>query len=247
MKYALALLAMTATTACTPDADFQLRYAPDFRRDARTVSVLGVYRDGRLSTEAWDELAPKLSSAFGGNACEVAYSDALLKQDPDLASAVDDAARADGVTDELAGLFAPAANADTIAFFTITGAASRALPKTKTGGTGAGPNAGSPATMRGGAGRRSGMGGNLGGPTHIEGGEHKEAFEVSLTLYSVKEKRTVGIVAMSYNGKDPDAGVSVFLDKVRAELPNARCVGWKPDVKVEPEQVKKLGLTSSSG
>jgi hypothetical protein len=240
-KYAFALLAITSAAGCTPDADFQLRYAPDFRREARTVSFLGVYRDGRMSAEAWDDLAPKLAPAFGGGSCEVVYGDALLKQDPDLASAVDDAARADGVTDDLAALFAPAASADTIAFFTITGLPSRTLPKTRTGSaTGAGASASSPATMRGGAGRRSGMGGNLGGPTHIEGGERKEAFEVSLTLYSVKEKRTVGVVAMSYNGKDPDAGVSVFLEKVRAELPNARCLGWKPDVHVEADQVKKL-------
>jgi hypothetical protein len=77
-----------------------------------SFSILGVFEDGRMSADAWDRLGPKLSRAFGKNACEVAYTAGLLSSKPRLAAAIDAYARDNGVTDDLLEQISPLAKGD---------------------------------------------------------------------------------------------------------------------------------------
>jgi hypothetical protein len=218
------------------DAEFATKYASDFRREGATISVFGVYKDGRMSADAWNDLSPRFASVFGSGSCEVVYGDALLANDAALASAIDDRARLEGVTDELAGVFAPAAAGDAIALVTVLGFPSNEPRRTGASKTQSGPTTSS---MRGGrrGGRSGGHGGGQPTPQRDEDAPH-DAFEVSISFYSVREHRTVGVVSMKYNGTNPDAGVAGFVEKVRAELPNAKCLGWKHDVRIDADRVR---------
>lgn len=239
--YVLALI--LAVAGCGSDAKFATNYDPAFRRATNAVSVLGVYKDGRMSSEAWNDLGPRFASAFGGEACDVFYSDALLAKDPALAAAVDDEARANGVTDSLAGALAPASGAETIAFVTVLGHAGHE-PK---GDKVMSESTAAPSPVGGGGGGRSGGGGRRGGGGAPSGGggpstgdAPHDVLEVAMALYSVREHRTVGIVAMKYDGESNSEGYAAFVAKVRAELPGAKCVPWKCDVRIDPDSMKAL-------
>jgi hypothetical protein len=229
------VLAVIALCSCS-DATFATQYAPTFHRDAPGISVLGVYKDGRMSSDAWNDLAPRLASVFGGKSCDAFYRDQLLSNEPALASAIDDQAREDGVTDDLAGALAPAAVADTIAFVTVLGLPAKA-PSNKA--VKSAPSGAAASPMRGGRGGRHGYGGGGGGGAAAEK-LPPDAFEMALALYSIREHRTVGVIAMKYDGKNVDEGVSSFIAKVHAELPAATCLGWKDDVRIDPATIRAL-------
>ncbi|HEY4105506.1 MAG TPA: hypothetical protein VGM44_16520, partial [Polyangiaceae bacterium] len=58
---ALALLPV----ACGSGAAFDTRLASDFAPARHTVSVLGVYKDGRMALGSWDTLGPYFTHALG--------------------------------------------------------------------------------------------------------------------------------------------------------------------------------------
>ena len=116
----LALLLLTATSCGDADTHFTVNTAPDLQK--MTVSVLGVFKEGRMSPESWDEIGPKISSVFGAQGmCPIAYNAKLITDKPDLAEAVDDYSRANGVTDDLLDQLAPAANGDAVLVITVAG------------------------------------------------------------------------------------------------------------------------------
>lgn len=92
------LLAALACTSCGDDA-FTVRFAPEYPRGQASVSVLGVFKDGRMSAEAWEQLGPTLAASFGS--CTPLYGTQFLANDGEIASGIDDYVRANGVTDEL--------------------------------------------------------------------------------------------------------------------------------------------------
>jgi hypothetical protein len=239
MRRLLVLLVATLF-ACGGDIDYDAKYAPSFHRQGASVAILGVYKDGRMDAPAWTALGPKLARAFGGGPCDAVYGESLLTADGDLANAIDDVAREAGPTDDLLTRLAPAAegDADTIAVLTITGApakpapsgTSRPSPGGGAGGAGAG---GAPMSLR-----RGRYGGS---PARTSGGHSDRApdpFEMSLSLFSIREHRSVALVSMRYTGKDEDAAVAGFVERVRTELPNARCKAWRRDVKIDPAQIR---------
>lgn len=218
-------------------AEFATKYAPNVRRDSMSVSVFGVYKDGRMSAEAWTDVAPGFAAALGGAKCGSLQTEALVVNDRDVATALDDTTRADGVSDELLEVFAPAAMGDTILLVTIAGH----------------PPASGPAIMVSegqqapyvspGRNRRGVPGAGYGKTEPISGGPSRrpdthDVFEVSAALFSVHDHRTVALVTMSYNGKSADEAMAAFTAKLRAELPGMRCEGWKPDVKVDADRVR---------
>jgi hypothetical protein len=119
----LALALAVAVASCADDpAKFDVRAASDFAKTGVTVSVLGVFKDGRMSAESWPTLGARLSAPFSRTgACEIAYADALFATAPALAASIDEYATANGITDELLDELAPMATADTILVFTIAG------------------------------------------------------------------------------------------------------------------------------
>lgn len=164
---ALASALGLATGSCgDPNASFTTKLASDFPPSGHTVSVFGVFKEGRMSPEAWGDLGGKLSAAFAGTACAAEYSDELLASNAPLSSAIDDYARANGIGDELLDAVAPAATGDLVVVFTIAGKVAAAGGPMIDGGTaGMAPTA--PNTMmRGGTGFRGQHAGQpgFGGP-----------------------------------------------------------------------------------
>src|SRR5271170_8131476 len=119
IPFSAALVVPLTVAACAvSDADFSVRYAPTFPRGGMTVSVLGVFREGRMSPETWDDIGPKISTAFGRGLCPTGYDTKLIADHSDLAAAIDDYTRANGVTDDLLDQLAPAASGDAVLVIT---------------------------------------------------------------------------------------------------------------------------------
>jgi hypothetical protein len=88
------------------DVHFTTNFASDFTPARHTVSVLGVYKDGRMSTSGWETLGPHVMPALGTAHCDVGYN-ALVSSNGALADAIDEYARADGPTDDLLAQISP--------------------------------------------------------------------------------------------------------------------------------------------
>ncbi len=235
-----ALAGLGIAVACSEDeAQFQVRFAPDFAKSQARVSILGVFRDGRMNAETWDELGPRLSAPFGATgSCPIGFDKGFLSSKEELAGAIDDVARADGVTDDLLDKLAPAANGDDVLVFTVAG-----RPTSQSwdaGGGGAAPmgppNSTPGGGMRGSRGAR-GMGGGMGPMRQPD----KNVFELTASLYSAKEHRAVGLVAMQYTGSNGPEALAKFVGKIRESLPAATCAGWRWDeAKVDPKSIEAL-------
>jgi hypothetical protein len=236
---ASAIFAMVSTAlwcvagaACTGEqTHFDLKFAPEFRAAGMTVSTFGVFKDGRMSPETWDDLGPRLSPALGAKVCEVAYGSALVRSKPTLAAAVDDYARANGVTDDLIEQFAPLANGDAILVITMAGETSRPSDA----GTQPSSAPGMPRPGgRAGRGRRS-----MSGPPP-DRHRHTEAstLEISATFFSVRLRRPVALISMTYSGTDLDAAIEGFRRKLETSMPGAVCTGWDRAIEVDEQRIR---------
>jgi hypothetical protein len=233
-------LALAAViTSCSDDAQFSARFASDFAHGQHAVSVLGVFRDGRMSTEGWDNLGAKLSAPFGAT-CDTAYG-ALATKDQVVSSAIDDYVRANGLGDELFEQLAPAAKGDLILVFTVAGHAKAQAPAPADSSSmmtsGGAPGAG----MGMGAGRYRGarqptMGGRL-ARTPPQG---PAALEISALLYSVSQRKSVGVVAMQYDGPSADAALQRMSAKLAAAIPGSTCGGWDLSAKIDDRAIREL-------
>jgi hypothetical protein len=228
------LLALWA--GCTDSASFTTRYASDFAHAPHTVSVLGVYKDGRMNPDVWQQIGPGLSAPFGG-ACGPAY-DALITTSPNVSAAIDDYARANGIGDDLIDQLAPAATGDLIMVVTVSGrvaAKNAGLPDSSS-------VAGGPPTSMGSKYRGS----NMSTPASGAGMRRQRAlpdgaqFEMSASLFSVSQHKSVGMVAMEYSGPSVDDAVARLAAKLQNELPGAKCAGWNWGVQLDDEHIRSL-------
>jgi hypothetical protein len=223
-----------APASCAPaGSSFAVAYAPGFVKESRAVSVLGVFRDGRMSPEAWDELGPRVSRALRSQGCATAVSAGLRAERAAVFAAIDDAARAEGVTDELLDKLAPAAASDLVLVVTVAG-----HPPTVTGGTSHAAQS-APAltgTGRGGGGRRRGS---------PSGGRHAEpdtdAFELSASVFSKREHASVARVSMVYTGPSESEAVGLFAERLAASLPGVTCAAWSPELGVDAASLSRPG------
>jgi hypothetical protein len=231
---ALPVLAALALAACEPsDTQFHVDYAPVYRKAGGTVSVLGVFREGRMSPDTWDEIAKRISPAFGQAQCPVFYDSSFLTNHHDLAEAVDDYARANGVTDDLVDQLAPAAGGDQILLLTVAGRPLDKKPATDTMTPASAPVTGMP------AGRQRSGGLPPPGAMHVTNID-RNAFEISASLFSVPDHKSVASVTMGYSGQDANLALAAFIEKLKTSLPGLTCAGWKPDVTVDEKKIRDL-------
>ncbi len=228
---AFALAVALALFACG-DASFDVRYAPAYV-PPRTVSVFGVFKDGRMNPDAWDTLGARLSAPLGGGPCEIAVGPRLQQEAPSVVATLDDTTRASGVTDDVLAQFAAMAKADIIVLFTVAG-----QPPQPSSDGGAGATRADPSSNRFATGSRSRRG--MGAPTAASRRAERGVFEVSASLYSVSRKESVGLVGMTYEGRSVDDAFQKFAAKLAAELPGARCLGWDFSVPIDEEKLKNL-------
>jgi hypothetical protein len=215
--------------------------AQNFTPAGHSVSVLGVYKDGQMSSEAWGELGPRISTALGGHLCEAAYGGAALSSDVALSSAIADVARSNGPSDGLLTQLAPAARGDLILVLIVAGK----LPTPRKALV---PETSTPPV--GGSGRNIGasMGGGRGGRFHTgPGGGRQElrdenVLQLSASLFSVAQKQSVAVVDMEYSGESVDAAVAKFVERLGQSIPSTTCSGWNWSQTVSSEGIRNLLL-----
>jgi len=238
----LALTAAVAITGCSDDAQFQARFASDFAHGRHAVSVLGVFRDGRMNAESWEVVGPKLSAPFG-KTCDTGFG-ALAAQNQVLMGTIDDYVRANGPGDELLEQLSPAATGDLIVVFTIAG---NVIPRTLTA-AGATDTSGlgtstSPGSMGMGAGKYRGArpAGQSYGSRGMAGSHRgPAALELSASLYSVSQHKSVGLLAMQYDGQSVDEALDRMAAKLGGSIPGSTCGGWDWNAKVDDQRIRAL-------
>jgi len=190
VKLAIGLAALLAfglvSSACgDEDINFAVKYAPGYSNNGNAVSIFGIFKDGRMSPDTWDEVGPRFSTAFHGTSCEIAISSELRRSNLPLFTAVDDGAREEGITDPMLDRFAPAAAGNSILVITIAGhapkakqdpihAAGAAATRSQMGGMGRG----------GGTSRQNRYQGPSNGNGRKPRGNENDVYEISASLYS---------------------------------------------------------------
>lgn len=229
----LALLVLAAGCG-SPDARVGTKFASDFVPAQHAISVLGVYKDGQMSAAAWETMGPKLSPSLGASACDSGYSADLENANGALSSAIDDYARSNGPSDELLAQVAPAARGDLILVFTFAGTLPVAKPKEPTGTSSGPPGVGQSAARRTG-----GPGGRRATRSPSFAPADPNELDISASLFSVAQGRSVGLVAMQYSGTSVDEAIAKFAAQLAEALPRARCEGWDWSAKIDAEHLRQ--------
>ena len=263
-RLCLGLLAAGALAACaTPtEGPSQVATAPAPEViKPESVSVFGIFRNGRMSPEAWEEFGKVLSAPFSQHACEAAYNNDLAEVNPELMSAIDDYTKENGVSDELLDKFSALAKGDTILVIAINGQLPKPAADTSAekpskpaqsqtssgqgnnGGSGPPPGQGGGRGMgRGGGGMgRGGMGGRRGQstpPQHVK--SDKGSWELTAYFYSVRLHRSTRQVDLTQQGQDLDGDLKLFAAKMGTEIPGVPCRGWDPVLKIDRDSIRAL-------
>ncbi len=219
---------------CFADYKYRSEFAPGFVQSHRRVSILGVFKDGRMDFESWDALAPALSAAFGARKCPAGYSEDFVAGHATLASAVDDVARADGLGDGLLTELSPAALGDLVVVFTIAGRVEKAHVSTT--------NAPLPSGGMGGGGGGAGSLGT-GIPMPQRGRQdtsNTATLNLSATMFSTAQRASVGVIELDYTGENANDAIAKFAAKVYAAIPGSTCEGWNWAAPIDEHRVRDL-------
>lgn len=225
-----------AAWGCASETVYSTQFAPGFAPSGHSVSVLGVYKDGQMSSDAWGAIEPRLARALGAPRCGAGYTEALSSSHNAVATAIEDYARSEGPSDELLGRIAPAAGGDLILVVSVAGR----LPvhqAEKEDAHGASPSMGGGGGGGGGMGG-GGMGGGAQQPMHAPQPVTTDELDLSTTLFSVKEKKAVAVVSERYLGTSVDEAVSNLATKLAASLPGASCAGWNWDAPIDADAIR---------
>ena len=229
-KQAVAVVALFGAwcASCGGTTQLKVHHGPDYASvKHETVSVLGVYRDGRMSLDAWSDLGPPMSRPLStGGPCSILFGKVLWDAKPALAGAIDDYARDNGVTDALLELLGTNAEGQTILIVQVWGR----LPEKRPVGASTQPT---PTPGRGGGSRR------MPPPTQKHQEASNDALEMSATLFSREAHHPVAVVTLRYTGDNADEAVEAFAGKVGQAFPGMKCVGWS-DVTLEPAAIRNL-------
>jgi len=69
-------------------------------------------------------------------------------------------------------------------------------------------------------------------------GGDRGAFEMSVSLYSVRLHHTVAVLSMTYQGRRLDEAFADFRRELAKELPGAACAGWSGEMFPDPERLR---------
>jgi hypothetical protein len=218
------------TVACAPKARWDAKVARGYTPSGHTVSVFGVYKDGQLSSEAWSGLRPRFEPLLGQRGCDVALGDPLAGAA--LSAAIEDYARTNGPTEDLLAQLAPAAGGDLILVLVEAGS----LPPEEKHSVVNTPAQGPSSTVTHGA-----AGLATYAPKKTRSGDGTDnVLQLSASLFSVAQGRSVASIDMQYSGDNVGEAESEFAARVGQLLPAATCKGWDWRTKVDPERIRKL-------
>ncbi len=218
--------------ACTPTMHWEAKSASDFTPSGHTVSVLGVYKDGQMSAEAWDALRPRLEPLMGGRECEIAAGGRLANGP--LFTAVDEYTRTNGPTEDLLAQLAPAAQGDLI--LVLVEAGSLPPPPAKVSVVNSPAPAGPSATGSTGA---AGLN-TFAQKKHSGNPADQNVLQLTASLFSVAQRRSVALIDLQYSGDSVAEAESEFTARFGRLLPATTCRGWDWHTNVDPEQIRKL-------
>ncbi len=208
-------------------AQISTSFASDFVPAHHSISVFGVFKDGRMSSESWGSLGPRITPALGGGHCDPAYGEPVIAGNRDLAAAIEDYASANGPTDDLLAQLAPAARGDLILVVTAAGklpAQRRVSVQDQPQQHGAGP---AYKAQR--------------GHQTLNKQFDPNVLELSAQLFSVAQGRSVAVVDLQYTGDSIDEAVAKFTTQLALSLPGSTCTGWDTEAKLDPDKIRKLG------
>jgi hypothetical protein len=232
------LLLLLLAAGCQHEAIYATTFAPDFSPPHHVVSVLGVYKDGKMSSEAWDAIDARVSRALGEARCEAAYTEIATSPNHALWSAIDEYTLANGPTDDLLAKIAPAARGDLVLVVIVAGklptpekikvqdenqnrrAAGNMAPQGSMGGGGGVPSTHGP------------MFRPHAPPASVD------RLDLSASLFSVSKAASVALVALEYSGESVDEAIAGFTAKLASALPGATCTGWNWEAKIDPEAIR---------
>jgi hypothetical protein len=236
-----ALLSLALCPACFSDYTYKAQFVEGFKGGAHKVSVLGVFKDGRMDFEAWDALAPSFSATLGGK-CAAGYDTSFVAAHQTLAAAIDDVVRADGLDDDLLKEIAPAAQGDLLVVFTLAGHVEKAridIKDSQPGGSMGGGGMGGGGAMGGGgpAGTHATM--PSGGGHHLPASS-TAALDLSATMFSPSQGASVAVVQLEYTGEDATEAVKEFAAKVRGAIPGSTCEGWNWSAPIDERRLREM-------
>lgn len=236
MRYSLSWfgLVLAAGTAACDDATFKVNYAPGYQPAKVSVSVLGVYRGGRLNLDAWGPIGTAVSKALGSEeTCEPGFSERLQHENAELFSDIDSESRNNGLTEELLAKLEPQAEGDMILTISVHGS----LPSTVNPNQDTPPSPGNaPQAPTGGLGLgKKGREPEHHGVPKVIG---RKSLDFTASLYSKQLHHPVARLDMSYDGTSADEAVKRFAAAVGTMAPGSGCRGWswsdKPAVPPHP-------------
>ena len=228
---------VAAASGCSDYASVSSRFAPDFPPSRHSVSVLGVFKDGQMSTDAWESIGARLSAPFGAR-CETGFA-RLVASDQPASAAIDDYVRDNGPGDEVLEQLAPGATGDVIVVFTFAGHVS-AKPASGPDTSTVSPSSQPGGSMGMSGGKYRGM--RPGGATArgMSRANTTAALEMSASFYSVSQKRSVGLVSLEYDGTSIDEAFEKFSAKVASSVPGSTCGGWDFKTPVDEKKIREL-------
>jgi hypothetical protein len=224
IRCALWTILAASATACWGKAEMSVQYAPGFQPAQHKISIFGVYKDGRMNSEAWGGIAPGVSKALGGRLCDAAYGTAAFPADRDVTRAIDEYATSNGPTDDLLGQIAPAAAGDLVMVLTVAGH----LPVPVKVSVQDQPQRQGPGGAYGGRGRHRGKDFDL------------NELQLAAQVFSVSEGKTVAVVNLDYTGQSVDEAWTKFTAQIGESLPGSECTGWRADAKLDADKIRSL-------
>jgi hypothetical protein len=197
----------------------EIKYARGYVRGPHRVSVLGVFKDGRMDTAAWDQLGPKVADALDGP-CEPGYGEHLRSAEPRLFQSIEEQAEQDGVTPTLLDQLAGRTDAELILVLYEYGAP----PRPAGSSSAAAPKPPAPAStpsLRG-RGRGSRGGRRAGGGSPPRGAAPEADFELAASLFDVNEHAFVAEVDVK-KAKTADAAIDQLVNSFDSLLSGSSC------------------------
>lgn len=220
------IVASAALGCTTGEARFETKYAASFEARSVRASVLGVYRDGRLSEPAWAALVPHLPAGLRTPGCGPGFGEGLKVQNAKVFDAIEARTKRAVVDDELLEMIAPAASADFILSFAIyedggNGYATQSLGRVLVahGGPPIGSDLSTPLVSR-----------------------KTPGVEMAGYLYSRSSLQTVAAVTMQFPGAGLQEAAATFGQEFVAALPPLTCGDWRwRSIELVPE-LDAMGL-----
>ena len=261
----IGLVMASILAACSTFDEGQPRVAVATAPEApniESVSVFGIFRNGRLSPEAWEDFGKALSAPFSQGICKAVYDVVFTDANPELAAVIDDYTKENGVSDELLEKFSSLATGDTILLIAMDGQVPKAAPPSaegpskpaqapspsgpgNSGGSGAGggmvPGGGRGMGRGGGGMGRGGMGSRRPQSASVQHAKPDKGFwELTAHFYSVRLHRSTRQVKLNQQGQDIDGDLKLFAAKLGTEISGVPCRGWDSTAKVDGDSIRKL-------